>query len=76
MTMDSVYARVAETKVPVLLLWGTADKTVPFALNETVRKAIPSAEFHAIDGAGHLPILEQAPTTDSLMLDFLAKTGR
>jgi pimeloyl-ACP methyl ester carboxylesterase len=75
MTMDSVYARVAEAKVPVLLLWGMEDKTVPFALNETVRKAIPAAEFHAIEGAGHLPILEKAPVTDSLMLGFLAKTG-
>lgn len=75
MTMDSVYARVAEAKVPVLLLWGTEDRTVPFALSETVRKAIPAAEFHAIDGAGHLPILEKAPVADSLMLGFLAKTG-
>ena len=76
MAMDSVYERVAKSAVPVLLVWGTADKTVPFSLNEGVRKAIPAAEFHPIDGAAHLPILEKAQLTDSLILAFLAKQPR
>lgn len=76
MSLDTVYQRVATTSVPVLLIWGKADKTVPFERNESVRKAIPSAEFHAIDGAAHLPILEQAHLTDSLVVAFLAKQRR
>jgi pimeloyl-ACP methyl ester carboxylesterase len=72
MSMDSVYRGVAATGVPTLLLWGVADKTVPFERNASVRAAIPKAEFHAIDGAAHLPILEQAQHVDSLMLAFLA----
>jgi pimeloyl-ACP methyl ester carboxylesterase len=72
---DRVYRRVAEVGCPVLLLWGREDKTVPFALNETVRRAIPAAEFHAIDGAAHLPHLERADAVDPLLLDFLAKTA-
>jgi len=71
--MDSVYRDVGATGVPTLLLWGIADRTVPFETNGSVRKAIPNAEFHAIDGAAHLPILEQAQRTDSIMLAFLAK---
>jgi len=74
--MDSVYRVVAQTRVPVLLLWGTSDKTVPFARNAIVRKALPEAEFHAIDGAAHLPILERAALTDSLFLSFLARQAR
>ncbi len=70
---DTIYARVARANVPVLLLWGEHDATVPFALNQTVRKAIPSAEFHAIAGAAHLPILEQAQLTDSLIAAFLSR---
>lgn len=70
--MDSVYRAVGATGVPTLLLWGIADQTVPFATNVTVRNAIPKAEFHAIDGAAHLPILEQAQRTNSLILSFLA----
>jgi pimeloyl-ACP methyl ester carboxylesterase len=71
--MDSVYQTVDKGGMPVLLLWGTKDQTVPFERNERVRKAIPRAEFHAIDGAAHLPILEQAARTDSLIIAFLGK---
>jgi pimeloyl-ACP methyl ester carboxylesterase len=75
--LDSLYRAVSATGLPVLLLWGKEDKTVPFANNESVRAAIPSAEFHAVDDAGHLPILEQAALADSLILQFLARhSGR
>jgi pimeloyl-ACP methyl ester carboxylesterase len=74
--MDSVYEHVGRSSTPVLLLWGTADKTVPFERSASVRKAIPSAEFHAIDGAAHLPILERAALTDSIVLAFLSKQPR
>jgi pimeloyl-ACP methyl ester carboxylesterase len=74
--LDSVYKTVDRGGFPVLLLWGTSDKTVPFARNAGVRKDIPRAEFHPIDGAGHLPILEKAPLTDSLILAFLARQPR
>jgi len=72
-SMDSVYRAVGATGVPTLLLWGIADKTVPFETNASVRHAIPAAEFHSIEGAAHLPIIEQAQHTDSLILAFLAK---
>jgi pimeloyl-ACP methyl ester carboxylesterase len=71
--MDSVYRVVAQARTPVLLLWGTSDQTVPYARNENVRKALPAAEFHPIDDAAHLPILERAAFTDSLILGFLAR---
>lgn len=73
MNTDTMYQRVAAANIPVLLIWGEKDHTVPFANNELVRKAIPSAEFHAVPGAAHLPILERAAMTDSLVLAFLAR---
>jgi pimeloyl-ACP methyl ester carboxylesterase len=74
--MDSVYRVVAQTQIPVMLLWGTSDKTVPFERNEMVRKALPAAEFHPIEDAAHLPILERAALSDSLFLSFLARQPR
>ncbi|HTE46488.1 MAG TPA: alpha/beta fold hydrolase, partial [Gemmatimonadaceae bacterium] len=76
MATDTLYRAVAATGVPVLLIWGVKDATVPFERNAGVRAAIPAAEFHAIDGAGHLPILEQAALTDSLVLAFLGRQPR
>jgi pimeloyl-ACP methyl ester carboxylesterase len=73
LSLDTVYQRVARASIPVLLVWGTSDKTVPFERSASVRAAIPAAEFHAIDGAAHLPILEQAHLTDSILIAFLSK---
>ena len=71
---DTLYTRVATGKFPVLLIWGVKDATVPFERNALVRKAIPGAEFHAIDAAGHLPILEKAPETNAIILSFLGRS--
>jgi pimeloyl-ACP methyl ester carboxylesterase len=71
--MDSVYHAVAMANVPVLLIWGLKDNTVPFANNASVRAAIPNAEFHPIDDAGHLPIIERAAYTDSIIVAWLDK---
>jgi pimeloyl-ACP methyl ester carboxylesterase len=71
--MDSVYHAVAKANVPVLLIWGMKDNTVPFANNASVRAAIPNAEFHPIDDAGHLPIIERAAYTDSIIVAWLEK---
>lgn len=74
MNTDTIYRRVAAAGLPVLLIWGEKDQTVPFDRNELVRRAIPAAEFHPIAGVGHLPILERAALTDSIILDFLGRT--
>jgi len=76
MVLDTLYQRVARESIPVLLLWGKDNHTVPFERSASVRSAIPSAEFHAIDGVGHLPILEKAALSDSLILAFLARQPR
>jgi pimeloyl-ACP methyl ester carboxylesterase len=70
---DTLYGRVAATGIPVLLVWGEKDATVPFELHARVQNAIPGAVFRPIAGAGHLPILEQAATTDSTIKAFLAR---
>jgi hypothetical protein len=54
--MDSVYRAVAATSR--LLLWGIADRTVPFETNGSVHRAIPRPV--PLDrSAAHLPIIEQ-----------------
>jgi pimeloyl-ACP methyl ester carboxylesterase len=55
---------------PVLLVWGRDDKTVPFALNEKVRAAIPRAEFHPIDNAGHIVHYEKPDVVNGLLATF------
>jgi pimeloyl-ACP methyl ester carboxylesterase len=65
-----VYGRVGHDTMPVLLVWGEEDHTVPFALSDSVRRWIPRAEFRPIRGAGHLPQLERASVVNPMLTGF------
>lgn len=67
----ALHAQVARTGVPVLLVWGTEDATVPIALAEDLRGPIPALRFVPIDSAGHLPHLERAPAVNAALFAFL-----
>ena len=69
--LDSVYARVGALGTPTLLIWGVEDSTVSIANAPGVRKAIPQAQFHPIDSAGHLPHMERTEVVNPLLIAFL-----
>ena len=57
---------------PTMFLWGTND---PFGSSETGRhiaQLLPCSEFHAIQGAGHLPWLSNLAECGRLTRDFLS----
>lgn len=56
-------AKVPELAMPVLILHGTADPVVPFALGQRLAAAAPTATFRAIDGAGHEISFQAGPQT-------------
>jgi pimeloyl-ACP methyl ester carboxylesterase len=65
------FTALAQARTPMLILWGKEDRTVPFSQSDAVRAAFPHAQFHAIDGAAHLPQIEQAALVDSILSAFL-----
>ena len=69
--LDSVYARVGRSGIPMLLIWGKEDSTVAITNAEGVRKAIPQAQYHPIDRAGHLPHMERTDVVNPLLISFL-----
>jgi len=69
--LDSVYARVGALGTPTLLLWGKEDSTVAITHAEGVRKAIPQAQYHPIDRAGHLPHMERTDVVNPTLIAFL-----
>ena len=68
---DSLYARAGRTSVPVLLIWGEQDQTVPIALSAVARRNIPQLEYFPVDSAGHLPHIEQSAIVHARLLAFL-----
>ncbi len=51
--------RLHRVNVPALVLWGAADRVVKPDYGRALAAAIPGARFELIEGAGHLPHLEQ-----------------
>jgi pimeloyl-ACP methyl ester carboxylesterase len=68
------FAVVGRSDLPVLLVWGREDHTVPFADSAAVMRAIPKARLFAVDGAGHLPHLEAPQVVNPAIIDFLRGT--
>ncbi len=71
-----MYATVGTSGMPVLLVWGKQDPTVPFANSAIVQRGIPQLEFFAVDSSGHLPQMEQTAAFNARMLAFLAAHPR
>jgi pimeloyl-ACP methyl ester carboxylesterase len=67
------FAQLGESGKPVLLIWGRADRDVPFSLSDDVRKAIPQAEFHSVDDAAHVPFYEHPEIVNPLLIEFLRR---
>ena len=65
------FTTLTHSQIPILLIWGKEDHTVPYLRSDTVRAAFPRAEFHPIDSAAHLPQIEQAAVVDSILVRFL-----
>ncbi|MEX2229330.1 MAG: alpha/beta fold hydrolase [Dehalococcoidia bacterium] len=45
--------RLGELQLPVFIVHGNADRTVPIAYGRDLAAGIAHAEFHEIEGAGH-----------------------
>jgi pimeloyl-ACP methyl ester carboxylesterase len=45
--------RLRELRMPVCIIHGTADQTVPFEWGKALHDGIPGSEFHSIEGGRH-----------------------
>lgn len=67
------YQMVGKSNLPVLLVWGRNDMTVPLAHSDLLRAAMPQAEFHIIEDCGHIPHYEKPDEFNPILFDFLRK---
>ena len=54
-----VDARLGEIAAPTTILWGADDGVVPRAYAEALRDGIANATMHVIEGAAHIPHMQQ-----------------
>ena len=67
--------RLAEVKVPTLVLTGDEDVADIHRVADRLAAGIPGAERATIADAAHLPSLERPEEFDGIVLDFLARHG-
>jgi pimeloyl-ACP methyl ester carboxylesterase len=58
MTDRTLAARLAELRVPALVIWGESDGIVGLDYGRAYAEAIPGARFRALPDTGHVPQLE------------------
>jgi pyruvate dehydrogenase E2 component (dihydrolipoamide acetyltransferase) len=63
---------VARADVPLLVIWGAADRIIPATHADA---APPSAQVHILDGAGHMPQMEHSGEVNRLLGAFLDSAG-
>jgi len=54
-----VDARLGELRVPTHLIWGADDGVLPVAYARELQRGIDGAQLHVIEGAAHIPHLQQ-----------------
>ena len=67
----AIYEGIAETEIPVLLVWGEQDKTVPYAQSSQMQASLKHARFFPVPNSGHIPHYENAAEVNPIILDFL-----
>ena len=76
-----VYDRLGEVEHPTLVLYGTGDQLIPNPhlnpqwsttdIAERAEEALPNAEMHLVEDAGHLLMIEQPETFRERVQAFL-----
>lgn len=66
---------VQSIRVPTLCVVGSEDGSTPPELVKTLSDMIPGSRFEVIQGAGHLPCVEQPDIMAGLMSAFFRETG-
>jgi pimeloyl-ACP methyl ester carboxylesterase len=75
MTDPSLLGRLPAVTIPVLVIWGEADRTVPVEHGRAYAEAIPNARFLLLPEAGHLPQLETPDRLLAAVCDFAQTTA-
>ena len=63
---------VAQVRAPSLLVWGQADRVIPFSQAAVWQQTLDDVRLYAIADVGHYPFLEH-PETSNVIHDFLGR---
>jgi len=66
------YMAVADAGIPIQLIWGRHDRTIPYSDIEFFISNLPDTELYIIEDAGHIPHFEHPEAVNPLLVAFFA----
>jgi pimeloyl-ACP methyl ester carboxylesterase len=67
--------RLAEVKVPTLIVWGEKDSIIPVRDADEFERLIADSRKLVMKDTGHIPMAERPVTFNDVLVEFLAETG-
>ncbi len=67
-----VYRALGQLALPLLLIWGREDRTLPLEQSRPLLEVVPHARFHVLEGCGHIPHYERPEGVNPLLIEFLS----
>ena len=67
------YDAIGKSGLPLLCIWGTADKTMPYYQSQRLRELCPQVKLITYEGSGHIFLFDEAERTLGDVLEFLRK---
>lgn len=67
------YAALGSQKRDIMLLWGMEDQEITPPMIATVRRLVPSVEYHSMNGVGHGIVFQRPNEVYGLVNDFLKR---
>jgi pimeloyl-ACP methyl ester carboxylesterase len=68
--------RLGELEAPVLIVWGELDRVLPATHAVAANTALPTSRLEIMEGVGHVPQVEAAPTFVAIVNRWLASLPR
>ncbi|MEJ5239690.1 MAG: alpha/beta hydrolase [Anaerolineales bacterium] len=68
---SDLYRQVGALQLPVLILWGREDTTVPYDHATALQQLIPQARLVTVENCGHIPHYEKPHEVNPVLIEFL-----
>ena len=62
-TSMEAYRAVAKSKIPMLVIWGTEDHTMPYYQIDRMKEICPDADYISYEGSYHMFVFDEADRT-------------
>ncbi len=65
------YKAIGQSGLPMLCIWGTADKTMPYYQSERMKEVCPQVKLITYEGSGHVFLFDEGDRTFKDVVEFL-----